>query len=136
MQKPKSKFQTGFALLIFLVMLMGIGGIVLAGYSQGILKQVEESKFEHNQRVLKEAKQALLQFAYNYPVTNGNGPGRLPCPDTDNDGLPNAIPDCSPLFGRLPWNHQNLNLYDIRDADGERLWYAVSKNLDSGGYQR
>ncbi|MCH8106299.1 MAG: hypothetical protein IIC58_12475, partial [Proteobacteria bacterium] len=117
--------------MIFLVMMMGIGGFVLVGYSQGILKQVEASKFEHNQRVLKEAKLALLQFAYNYPVTNGNGPGRLPCPDTDNDGIPNTPINCSTFLGRLPWNQQNINLYDIRDADGERLWYAVSSNFST-----
>ncbi len=115
--------------MIIIVILMGLGGIVLTGYSQGILKQVEESKFKHNQRVLKEAKRALLQFAYNYPVTNGNGPGRLPCADIDNDGDANTLfGDCITL-GRLPWNEPNLNLYDIRDADGQRLWYAVSDNF-------
>jgi len=79
---------------------------------------------------MNEAKQALLQFAYNYPVTNGNGPGRLPCADTDNDGIPNpTFGICAVEIGRLPWDQQNLNLYDIRDADGERLWYAVSENF-------
>jgi hypothetical protein len=110
---------------------MGMGGFVLVGYGQGVLKQVEVKKFKHNTRVLNEAKQALLQFAYNYPVTNGNGPGRLPCPDTDNNGIPNALFNCSASLGRLPWNQQNLNLYDIRDADGQRLWYAVSDNFST-----
>ena len=129
MKSLNLKYQNGIALLIFVVMLMGIGGFVLAGYSQGILKEVENKKFEHNDRVLKEAKQALLQFAYNYPVTDGNGPGRLPCADTDNDGIPNpGFGSCISL-GRLPWRQQNLNLYDIRDADGQRLWYAVSNNF-------
>ena len=124
------KYQGGVALIIFVLMLMGIGGILFVGYSQGLLKQVELSKTEHNTRVLKEAKQALLQFAYNYPVTNGKGPGRLPCADTDNNGIPNtAFGTCAVEIGRLPWNQQNLNLYDIRDADGERLWYAVSENF-------
>ncbi|MCH7882024.1 MAG: type II secretion system protein [Proteobacteria bacterium] len=129
MHQLNPRSQSGFALLFIIVILMGLGGIVLTGYTQGILKQVEESKFKHNQRVLKEAKQALLQFAYNYPVTNGNGPGRLPCADIDNDGDANTLfGDCITL-GRLPWNEPNLNLYDIRDADGQRLWYAVSDNF-------
>ena len=125
--KPLSlKYQGGVALIIFVLMLMGIGGFLFVGYSQGLLKQVELSKAKHNTRVLNEAKQALLQFAYNYPVTNGNGPGRLPCADIDNDGDANtAFGDCITL-GRLPWNEPNLSLYDIRDADGQRLWYAVS----------
>jgi hypothetical protein len=103
----------------------------LVGFSQGLLKEAEAEKIEHNRRVLKEAKQALLQYAYNYPVTDDRGPGRLPCPDTDNDGIPNAPPTCTSFLGRLPWNQQNLNLYDIRDADGQRLWYVVSDNFST-----
>ena len=114
-------------MLIFVLMLMGVGGFALVGYSQGILKQVEVKKFKHNTRVLKEAKQALLQFVYNYPVlsTPSIGPGRLPNADTDNDG----IPDGGSTFGRLPWAQAGLNLYDIRDANGERLWYAISSSF-------
>jgi len=139
MKSHSLKYQNGVALIIFVLMLMGVGGYLLAGYSQGLLKQVEHKKTEHNTRVLIEAKQALLQFAYNYPVTNGNGPGRLPCADIDNDGDANDNDDgdddvttdngeCIAL-GHLPWNEPNLNLYDIRDADGQRLWYAVSDNF-------
>jgi len=117
--------QSGFALLIFVVVLMGIGGIALVNFSQSALEQVEKKKFLHNQRVLKEAKQALLQFAFNLPVNSGIGPGRLPCADTDNDGKSNS---CFSV-GRLPWDEDDLNLYDIRDADGQRLWYAVSSNF-------
>jgi type II secretory pathway pseudopilin PulG len=125
----RSEHQSGFALLILLVILMGVAGIALTGVTQNALKQVEDKRFRHNERVLKEVKQALLQFAYNYPtldgVAAGTGPGRLPCADTNNDGLSNQCFS----FGRLPWREGNLNLYDIRDADGERLWYAVSSNF-------
>ena len=54
-------------------------------------------------------------------------PGDLPCPDLDNDG--SADPPCSTgvaRLGRLPW--KTLGLPDLRDGDGERLWYAVSTN--------
>ena len=119
--------------MIFLVMIMGIGGFVLVGYSQGILKQVEASKIKHNQRVLNEAKQALLLYAHNYPEHNpGRGPGRLPCPDTDNNGSPNPSFNCisgTPIVGRFPWNDVDINFYDARDSSGERLWYAVSKHF-------
>lgn len=130
MNSSNLKSENGFALLIFVIVLMGMGGLLIAGYTQGILKGVEIKRFEHNKRVLAEAKQALLMFAYNYPeldVTGTvNGPGRLPCADIDNDGDSNTgFGDCITL-GRLPWSEPNLNLYDIRDADGQRLWYAVS----------
>jgi hypothetical protein len=59
------------------------------------------------------------------------GPGYLPCPDLDDDGWAEAT--CGSLsgdsgqaqrLGRLPW--KTLGLPDLRDGDGERLWYAVS----------
>jgi len=127
------KFQGGVALIVFVLMLIGIGGILLVGYSERLLKQVELSKTEHNTRVLKEAKQSLLQYAYNYPVnTPGRGPGRFPCPDTNNSGSPNPSFNCisgTPIVGRFPWNDADLNFYDALDASGERLWYAVSQNF-------
>jgi len=133
MKPLKLKYQNGFALLIFVVILMGIGGIALTGYTQGIRKEVEDTRYLHNQRVLIEAKQAILQYAYDYPVNNpGRGPGRLPCPDTDNNGSPNPSFNCisgTPIVGRFPWNDPDMNFYDARDASGERLWYAVSKSF-------
>jgi len=130
MKSPNLKNQGGVALILFVLMLMGVGGIFFVGYSQGLLKQVELSKTEHNTRVLNEAKQALLQYAYNYPQFNSEGPGRLPCPDDDNNGLTGSLslPLCQSV-GRLPWAETELNFYDARDADGERLWYAVSDSF-------
>jgi len=125
MKRRPSNNQSGFALILLVVTLMAVGGLLLVGYSEAVLDQVESSRFEHNKRVLEEAKLALLQSAYNYPVTNNLGPGRLPNADTDNDGTA----DGGSTFGRLPWNQPNLNLYDIRDADGQRLWYAVSSSF-------
>jgi type II secretory pathway pseudopilin PulG len=123
----RSEHQSGFALLIFLVIMMGLGGIALTGVTQQIKKEVDQKRFDHNKEVLNRAKQALLMFAYNYPETNApNGPGRLPCADIDNDGnADTGFASCISL-GRLPWKHPNLNLHEILDADGEHLWYYVS----------
>jgi hypothetical protein len=135
--------QAGYAVLVMVLVLMGMGGVVLAGFSQEARQEVYAKRYAHNERVLKEAKQALLMYAYNYPQFNSEGPGRLPCPDTDNDG--NAGDDilgppwvnlaiCTSV-GRFPWNHSNMDFYDARDASGERLWYAVSNqfyNLGGG----
>ena len=126
-----NRSQRGYTLLILLLGLVGLGGLVASDFTQSVKERKERERYEHNKRVLNEAKQALLQFAYDYPVTNQNGPGRLPCPDTDNDGTPNTPINCSTFIGRLPWNQPNLNLYDIRDADGQRLWYAVSTNFST-----
>mgnify|MGYP003347978207 CR=1 FL=1 len=54
------------------------------------------------------------------------GPGTLPCADTDNDG--SADSPCGAAtetaIGRFPW--KQLGLADLRDGAGECLWYAVA----------
>ena len=115
-----------------LLAFMGIGGAVTIGYTQGVKKDAEHARYMHNIRVLNEAKQALLQYAYNHPVRSGFGPGRMPCPDTDNDGIPESSFYCidgNAIVGRFPWFDSDLDFYDARDASGERLWYAVSRNF-------
>lgn len=128
MKCPRLKQQAGYALIMLVLGLMAAGGIVAVGFTHDVKKQVDNQKYLHNKRVLEEAKQALLLYAYNYPVISNNsqGPGRLPCPDLDNDGdQETGFGDCDDI-GRLPWAEPALNLYDLRDADGQRLWYAVS----------
>jgi hypothetical protein len=130
--------QAGYALLLMVLALMGVGGVVVTGFTQGVKVESEHERYLHNQRVLREAKQALLQYAYNYPQLGpgqNDGPGRLLCPDTnnDNDGLEEYVANCAGnIVGRFPWGDPNLNFYDARDASGERLWYAVSPNFGRG----
>lgn len=75
--------------------------------------------------VLAQAKQALIGRA----VADDTRPGSLPCPDIDDDGSAElfAGTDCPSYIGRLPW--RTLGLPDLRDAAGERLWYALSNNF-------
>ncbi len=122
--------QSGYALLLFVLVILGMGGMGLAGYVEISRKDVEQQRFLHNKRVLEEAKQALLMYAYRYPQFNNEGPGRLPCPDIDGDFEGDT--DCT-LVGRLPWNHTNLDFYDIRDAYNQQLWYALSDSFDNTG---
>jgi hypothetical protein len=77
---------------------------------------------------LAQAKQALIGRA----ASDNNRPGSLPCPDIDNDGQATVGVEyigntCASYVGRLPW--KTLGLPDLRDADGERLWYALSPNF-------
>ena len=78
---------------------------------------------------LGRAKEALIGYAVSRRLDvspPANRLGDLPCPDIDNDG--EAGSSCSngggTTLGRLPW--KTLGLTDLRDGDGERLWYAVS----------
>ena len=71
---------------------------------------------------LLEATQALIGRA----VADSNRPGSLPCPDNDDDGSADLFSGsaCRSYLGRLPW--RTLGVGDLRDAAGERLWYALS----------
>lgn len=139
MNRSICKNQSGYTLIFLVLFLMGIGGVVTAGFTQNIKKAADHERFLHNERVLKEAKQALLMYAYRYPETalsfnsTIRGPGRLPCPDSNNSGTPNPVANCitggNAMVGRFPWNANGMQFYDVRDASGESLWYAVSQNF-------
>jgi hypothetical protein len=55
----------------------------------------------------------------------------MPCPEdttmigTVNEGA--ALPTCNFAIGRLPW--RTLELEELQDGNGDRLWYAVSNNF-------
>lgn len=111
--------QRGAALLIFaLLLIIGLLGALftrLNSTTQAILHT------QATQDALAQAKEALLAYA-----STQDRPGVLPCPDTNNDGSgnPNGDLGCYSRIGRLPW--KQLKLPDLRDGNGERLWYAVS----------
>jgi hypothetical protein len=107
-----------------LVMLKGLDGAHL-----------RSARAQATQLALAQAKEALVARA----VFDAERPGSLPCPDlaTSNPAFPNVPNDgiadalagnhCPAYVGRLPW--RTLGLPDLRDADGERLWYALSRGL-------
>lgn len=126
--------QKGMVLLMMLLIFTLIASIY-------VLKSLDSTginneRAEKTQKVLAEAKIALLSFASNRPEQAGCGnncprPGDLPCPDTNNDGFAelscgNAAGTTGQAnrLGRLPW--RSLGISDLRDGYSERLWYAVS----------
>lgn len=132
------KRQNGAALLIALmVVVLAITAGLLSAYN-GRNSQVERDKI--TDAALAQAKMALIAYAVSRPISftgslaNAIRPGDLPCPDINDDG--EAESDCGAAdgstkqaerLGRLPW--KTLGLPDLRDANGERLWYAVSSNF-------
>lgn len=119
--------QHGAALMVMLVILvMGIATVFITSLN-GITLQNQRHQTTSNALTL--AKEALISYA----VSDPNRPGELPCPDTDNDG--SAESNCSAagntLVGHLPW--RTLDLPDLRDSSGERLWYVVSDNFHANG---
>jgi hypothetical protein len=82
---------------------------------------------------LLAAKTALIAYAASerWQTSLGHNidhPGALPCPDRDDDGDADCTGSTtSSQIGRLPW--RTLGVDDLRDASGERLWYALSFNF-------
>jgi hypothetical protein len=117
-----------FLLLATLVLMLAIGFVFALELAAPAARVSRERVTE---QALAEAREALLAYAADRPVNAIVGPGYLPCPDLDDDGW--AESTCGSLsgdsgqeqrLGRLPW--KTLGIADLRDADGERLWYAVS----------
>ena len=117
----------GAALLAFMLTLIaGAAWFLLSDLNRHRAAQARQID---SRLALHQAKQALLDYAMNYPELRANpdkGPGFLPCPDQNNDGRPesNCAASTGTTLGRLPFSI--LGLDDPRDSSGERLWYALS----------
>lgn len=125
-QSPTRKQQRGAALL-FVVLLIILGvGLFAVSASEETRVTVSDSSLT---QALNTAKQALIAKAVAHP----GRPGALPCPDADDDGIadPPGANACTRNIGRLPW--LTLGVGDLRDASGERLWYALSPNFADAG---
>ncbi|OGA19961.1 MAG: hypothetical protein A3H32_20475, partial [Betaproteobacteria bacterium RIFCSPLOWO2_02_FULL_63_19] len=131
--------QRGMTMIVIIVLLALISAYLIAS---GINRTSSEVAIERDQRTreaLLQAKAALIAYAAAQAWTNKAGdpfpdktdqPGSLPCPDIDNNGGADAIPDCTSgasRVGRFPW--KTIGAPELRDASGETLWYAVSASF-------
>jgi hypothetical protein len=125
---PRSRRrQGGAALLIFLIIaVIGALAFILDGLSP------EEAKTQRGGQTgeaLAQAKEALLAYALTYRDQHPDDVyGFLPCPDTNGDGYYTPLDNCDSqgtnIVGLLPF--KTLGLPDLRDENGNCLWYAVS----------
>jgi len=125
--------QKGAALIIFAVII----SLVILSFTFKNLngKQLEALKKDKTAKALFEAKNALLGWSVLRGITGQPGmPGQLPCPEdtaligTANEGT--ALTNCNsalPVVGRLPW--RTLRIGDLRDGNGDKLWYALSSGF-------
>ena len=118
----------GQAAIVILLLLLGVGATLLVyNFPTAVKLSIEKDK--RTEEALALAKVALIGYAASVDVSGAGRPGDLPCPDQDDSGTADAVPACAGALalGRLPW--KTLGLPDLRDGDGERLWYAVSSNF-------
>lgn len=124
--------QNGIALLAFALLLV-------VGLSAVLVNKLETNTtfFERqlqNTEILKEAKQALIGYAVNFPIDKPEfGQGYLPCPNfsPQTDGAygqaRSSCNDPEERVGRLPF--KTLEISEKLDASGEPLWYIVSEQF-------
>jgi type II secretory pathway pseudopilin PulG len=115
--------QQGAALLITLALVGIIAGMVVLWAASSAATDAQ--RVQDTARAMGMIRDALVARA----AGDLNRPGSLPCPDVNNDGQSTPVPDwsgsaCASYIGRVPW--KTLDLPDLRDADGERFWYALS----------
>ncbi len=146
---PVKQQQSGFALLLFMVVMIGFITAGVSGLLSSSVKQKNEQAKVKTQQALLKAKEALLSYAVDYKIQNDlDQMGKLPCPDVTNIGTEgNQDPNCGVTsvnsVGLFPY--KSLGLGKVEDANGECLWYIVSGdyknspsaemlNRDSVGY--
>ena len=117
--RPLLDRQRGAALLIFMLIFFMASISLLLSRADGLRSRATAD--QTTSAALAQAKEALIGRA----VADNEQPGSLPCPDLNDDGTANG--SCSETIGRLPW--KTLGLPDLRDGDGNRLWYALAGEL-------
>lgn len=135
------KNQHGISLLVLVLLIATVTFSFL--FSTLNINTIKNERDKKTAAALAEAKAALIGFAVSVNLPNSNCTaannncarlGDLPCPDTDDDG--DAESSCGNAagttgqdnrIGRLPW--KTLDIPDLRDGNGDRLWYAVSNNF-------
>lgn len=129
MRGTRTQRQSGTVVIALVAVLLLFGTYVMLGSLNIAAVRVDRDRATNE--ALAKAKEALIAYA----VADVNRPGELPCPDVDNDGQLTLADfsgsNCASLIGRLPW--RTLNLPDLRDDFGERLWYALSDDFHANG---
>ena len=124
--------QRGYIAILLIAMICAAGTTWFVSSFGANAARIERER--KTAAALALAKQALIGRA----AIDDTLPGSLPCPDMvthipgsnmPDDGIADlfAGSNCPSYIGRLPW--RTLGLADLRDADGERLWYALSPNF-------
>lgn len=144
MHNPELPTKQKGVVLLLLLMIMVISGstLFLASANSSTRGIVENQEIIYQ---MEQAKAALIAYAINYTsfgdldgtgYANDEGPGHLPCPDTDNDGEPN-IGCAANVHGRMPTfrtlpdgSTYHFGNYNI--GIDQQFWYVVSPEYREG----
>ena len=127
--------QRGFALIAILSLAALIAAFLIASALNLTSADNSNQREQRSMNALRQAKAALIAYAaseqwqlYKTPGTYFQ-PGALPCPDKNDTGDADCAfgSNTASMIGRLPF--KTLGIEDLRDASGERLWYALSHDF-------
>ncbi|MEZ0231218.1 MAG: hypothetical protein ACAH12_00130 [Methylophilaceae bacterium] len=141
MAVPNNRQRGAALILMMFIITLATMAYVMKSFDADSMQASHEEK---TYQVLAEAKEVLIGWAVSHP----NVPGMMLYPDRLESTNPNydGKSDCpaaanpfsySYLIGQFPQRGQtnpcispqtSMGL-DLQDADGNRLWYAVSRNL-------
>ena len=131
--------QRGFALIALLALAALISAFLIASTLNFTSAGTSKEREDRSMSALRQAKAALIAYAANeqwqlykslpdVPPVAYFQPGALPCPDKDDDGDADCTgSNTASMIGRLPF--KTMGIDDLRDASGERLWYALSHDF-------
>ena len=119
--------QRGFTLIELAIVLV-IVTILIGGLAVPLSAQIQARRIAETRQTLQEAREAILGYAMTHLATPV-GKRRLPCPDTDGDGIEDLVSnDCKKFYGWMPW----VSLGTApNDAWGNRLGYGVIEAFGS-----
>lgn len=138
--------QRGYTLLLSLFVLLGVGGVWVAGITARTTVQRVDQKTDQT-LALSQARAALISYAVNYIDhygAQGAGIGHFPCPDTDEPDEPDESdntfadswhrdgpnPPCAQQSVEHGWLPRHVSVrdgrYHFHTRARQRLRYAVS----------
>lgn len=118
MKKNPLKKSNGFT-LVEIAIVMVIFGLIIGGLLGPMQIQMENLDRRETIETIETTKAAIVGFA----IRNG----RIPCPDTDNDGQENMTgSNCSNARGTAPW--ATLGVTSV-DAWKQPLTYRVDEDF-------
>ena len=118
----RTKHHSGGFTLVELAVVIAIVALVLGALLVPLASQLQNRNIRETRESLRLVHDALLGFA----VTQG----RLPCPDTDRDGVENPCGGIGNVYdvveGFIPWRDLSV---PPTDAWGNILRYAVTREF-------
>lgn len=129
--RPPVTSQRGLAMIMIIVLLTLISAYLITSGINRTSTEVSIEREQGSQDALQQAKTALIAYAASqaWGTDQNDQPGSLPCPDTTlNNGVAySCSTSATSRVGRLPW--KTIGAPELRDASGEKLWYALSANF-------